>query len=154
MAYQTLFDWVYRWCQPGEQVYAVPIMAFTSPEALRAATGESGVRILERHDEIAVCASSAQELARIMTVLRCEEVALAYAHNDRRLLELMEAVVNYNERYESNNAPFLAQQTGWGGFVFFAHSHWSLEVIGSNEFVGDRCARPLLDHVLRAQGTQ
>ena len=143
--------WVARWKDPGLNVYLMPILLFASQGTLVSLVTRGYIRHWRVSDEPLVACQDESALGIVFQELRCEELGILYARDDAMAEETARTVAGNQSRLRSHNAPFLARLEHHGGFVFFSDTHLSLEVLGTAEFVYDRCFAPVAAWLLRRQ---
>lgn len=126
------------WVTRDENIYLVPINPFLSR-----AQKQEIVNTLALHEvgigaEYALRCDSTHRLRGVLQKLDCEELAMFCAPGDPAAQRTLAAVATCSCAGSSHNAPFLRANTRQEGFVFYAPTHVSLEVLGTVRFIAER----------------
>ena len=138
-----------RWRAGDEKIFVTPITAFLSDSGITALAERLGIDHVIAEPEHLFGVDEVAQLAGLLQDLKCEETAIFYAKSVAIALETLRAVVEFDGPYSCNNVPFVSRLAEHGGFLFYAESHASLEILGETAFVYSRCAAPLLSGVAR-----
>jgi len=141
--YARIIHW---WRGPDETAYLVPINVFLDQPALRRLVDNLGLREVRVGEDYGLACSCEAALAVALQRLDCEELAIFFACDDDAARDVLSAVAAYKGPGASHNAQFLQAKSGRQGFVFYASSHLSIEVLGTLEFVVDRAFNTVMDH--------
>ncbi len=135
------------WTQKGENLYIVPINAFLSAKAKRNLIDTLGLCELCVASESAFHCGSSEALRGILEQFDAEELSIFWATDVDIARTVLTAIAGYRGSGDSHNAPYLCTNTGREGFIFYASSHTSLEVMGNYHFVVERCLFSLFDQI-------
>lgn len=136
-----LVDCILSWRVPSERIYAIPILPFSNGQDFCEHFRATGERIWKLNGDFLLVVDDKHRLAQIMRDLACEELVFFYGTDDELAKDTVASVASYENNYKSNNAPFFARAASEraDGFVFYASTHLSLEVLGTLRFVVERC---------------
>jgi hypothetical protein len=135
---------IHGWKDPSETVYGVPINLFVSAPRTKELVGSLRLLELNVGSTCAFGCDSSFQLVGLLSELDYEELVVFFARTSALAEHALAAVDSYKGPGASHNAVFLAADTGIDGFVFYAPSHLSLELLGTREFVLGRCLRRLI----------
>jgi len=148
-----LAQWLSRWVEAGESLYASPIVPFLSEKKMAAFLASTGLEAdtvrMDAQTYLIRC-SLDNAIANILDQCTSETIVFMTDADGRSARETLVAVDNYPGNYRGHETPFMSRLEVHGGFFFFAETHESLEVLGTEDFIRRRCLRPLFDAAVRA----
>ena len=148
-----LAQWLSRWVEAGESLYASPIVPFLSEKKMAAFLASSEleaetVRIAVQ--TYLIRCPSDDAIASILEHCTSEAIVFMTDTDGCSARETLVAVDKYAGNYRAHETPFMSRLDAHGGFFFFAETHESLEVLGTGDFIRRRCLRSLCDDAVRA----
>jgi len=150
---EALADALLQWARPGETPFAWLWVPYMSDRKLRRVLEQGGLldaAFVEHGDWVIPCSSRAA-VKTVLTTCRCEITGFVFCDGPERVRETVvfanESKWNY-ESFESNLLNLCGRVHG--GFAFAASGHASLEVLGSPDFIVERCLRWIAQRWLEA----
>lgn len=148
-----LAQWLWRWVEAGESLYASPIIPFLSEKKMADFLASSGLKAetarLDVQTYLIRC-SSAEAIASILEHCTSETIVFMTDTDGCSAQETLVAVDKYAGDYRGHETPFMSRLDAHGGFFFFAETHESVEVLGTEDFIRRRCLNSLCDEAVRA----
>ncbi len=148
-----LAQWLSRWVEGGESLYASPIVPFLSEKKMGAFLALSGLEAetvrMDAQTYLIRCPSD-DAIARILGHCRSEAIVFMTDTDRSSSHKTLLAVDEYAGHYRGHETPFMSRLDTHGGFFFFAETHESLEVLGTADFIRRRCLPPLFHEAMRA----
>ena len=148
-----LAQWLSRWVETGESLYASPIVPFLSEKKMAdflASTGLEADTVRMDVQTYLIRCSSEDTIVSILDRCTSEAIVFMTDTDGCSAQETLVAVDKYAGNYRGHETPFMSRLDAHGGFFFFAETHESLEVLGTEDFIRKRCLRPLFDAAVRA----
>jgi len=148
-----LAQWLSRWVEAGECLYASPVVPFLSVKKMADFLASAGLEAdtvrIDVQTYLIRC-SSANAIANILEQCTSETIVFMTDIDGRSAQETLVAVDKYAGNYRGHETPFMSRLGAHGGFFFFAETHESLEVLGTEDFIRRRCLGPLFEEAIRA----
>ena len=148
-----LAHWLSRWVEAGESLYASPIVPFLSEKKMADFLASSGLETetvrLDAQTYLIRCPSD-DAIASILEHCTSEAIVFLTDTDGCSAHETLVAVDKYAGNYRGHETPFMSRLDAHGGFFFFAETHESLEVLGTEDFIRRRCLGSLCDEAVRA----
>lgn len=128
----------------GERLYAVPLVLFVPVQVMQRLGRECNVWLHRLEDEWCIGCSSAGQIRAVLGEVRCEELAMFFAESDAAAIRTVEGALAFaaEANCRSHNAPFCRSAPAQT-FLFYAESHASIEALGPECFIVNRCLPPL-----------
>lgn len=148
-----LAHWLSRWVVADESLYASPIVPFLSEKKMTRFLASAGLEAdtarIDVQTYLIRCASE-NAIGSILEFCTSEAIVFMTDTDGCSARETLVAVDKYAGNYRGYETPFMSRLDAHGGFFFFAETHESLEVLGTEDFIRRRCLNALLDEVVRA----
>jgi len=148
-----LAHWLSRWTLTDESLYASPIVPFLSERKMEDFLVSSGLETDTVRVDVQTYLIRCSSKSAIVSILgRCTSEAIVFMTDTDGCSahQTLIAVDNYVGNYRDHVTPFMSRLDVHGGFFFFAETHESVEVLGTEDFIRRRCLSPVLDEVARA----
>lgn len=149
-----LAQWLMRWVETGETLYASPIVPFLSDKKMANFLASSGLEAdTVRMDAQTYLIRCSSENAIVSILLCCTSEAIVFMTDTDGCSanETLAAVDRYVDDYRGYETPFMSRLDAHGGFFFFAETHESLEVLGTEGFIRRRCLGSLFGEAVRTR---
>lgn len=149
-----LAQWLSRWVESDESLYASPLVPFLSEKKMAgflASTGLEADTLRMDVQTYLIRCSSHKAVASILDRCTSEAIVFMTDTDGRSAQETLVAVDKYAGDYRGHETPFMSRLHAHGGFFFFAETHESLEMLGTEDFIRRRCLIPLLDELVRTK---
>jgi hypothetical protein len=146
--------WLWQWVESKESMYASPLVPFLSEKKMAdflASTRLQADTVRIDVGTYLIPCSSQNVIASILDQCTSEAIVLMTDTDGRSARETLLAVERYARDHRGYETPFMSRLETHGGFFFFAETHQSLEMLGTEDFIRRRCLRPLLAEVVRAK---
>lgn len=147
-----LAKWLWRWVEADESLYASPIVPFLSEKEMAsflASADLDGDTVRVDTQTYLIRCRSDNAIASILEHCTSEAIVFMTDTDACSAQETLAAVEQYAGDYRGHETPFMSRLDTHGGFFFFADTHQSLEMLGSEDFIRRRCLTPLIDEAVR-----
>ena len=145
-----LSRWLWRWGRDDESLYASPIVPEKTMASFLASAGlGEDTEQLDVQTYLIRCESE-NAIRSILQDCTSEAIVFLTDTDGCSARETLVAVENYAGDYRGHETPFMCRLAVHGGFFFFAETHQSLEVLGTEDFIRTRCLGSLCDETVRA----
>jgi len=147
-----LVEWLSRFVEPGESLYASPLVPFLSDKKMAVFLASSGLEADTVRLDTQTClirCSSDDAIASILDNCTSEAIVFMTDTDGCSAHATLVAVDKYAGNYRGHETPFMSRLDAHGGFFFFAETHQSIEVLGTPVFIWRRCLSRLLDQADR-----
>lgn len=137
-----LAQWISRWVEVDESLYASPIVPFLSEKKMAEFLSSSGLEEETVRIDVQtylIRCSSDDVIANILEHCKSETIVFMTDNDGCSARETLVAVDKYTDNYRGHETPFMSRLDVHGGFFFFAETHESLEILGTEDFIRERC---------------
>lgn len=142
---QALAELLFSWGEPNQLLIAQPINLF---KPLKKTVGLLNEQGLEHQPistfSVSVTCQRQTEVLYLLKHIEAEAVVFFFAPNLDCIRSIEDQVVNNVARDNQYERPYLAQLNYCNGFIFYADSHRSFEILGLDKFVIDRCLESII----------
>jgi hypothetical protein len=146
---QALAELLFSWRNPGEILAAQPINLFKSLNYTGDLLSKEGIEheMLSNFSVSIICRKSG-EPTFVMRCIEAEAVVFFFVSEFAQIRKIENRIMKIAPTDNQYERPYLADLSDCDGFVFYADSHLSFEVLGSREMVTTRCLSRLLPKCL------
>jgi len=149
-----LARWLSQSIKPAESLYASPIIPFLSGKKMTSFLASSVIELepvqLDVQTYLIRC-STVEAIAHILAHFSSETIVFLIDSDGKCAHETLVAVDKYQGSYRGHEVPFMSRLYIHGGFFFFAETHLSIEVLGTEAFLRERCLHSFCDNVLSSR---
>lgn len=136
------------WCRQDETLYAAPINLLETVAALQSrvqgVAHASGMRWLDQESSV-VAFDGATALSEFLQACDSEAVVIVIGAAEQKVVETMAQAFSERCKHNQYELPYLNRVEVHQGFVFYAASHRSVEILGTPPYVVGRCLAPIVE---------
>jgi hypothetical protein len=141
-----LADQLLSWRRAPELVYACPLVPFLSSKRMDRVLSNHGMRekSVRLRDDLLIRCEARPDIEWVLRECKSETTVFITSRSESDVCRTLELLDEYPQNYPSFEVPLLERREVHGAFVFASEGHASLEVLGTEEFVLDRCVRSIV----------
>ena len=135
------------WTRQGEMLIANPIHLFIPKNGIQHYLDKQLIGGTPIGDfSISITYMEKQDLVRVMSLEEAEAIVFFYVSSEKEKDRIEQRLINAppHGQYER---PYLESLKDCEGFIFYAATHHSLEILGSATMIFERCLPPIIKGV-------
>jgi hypothetical protein len=141
---QALAELLFSWRKSDQMLIAQPINLFKTIKQTRSLLVEQGLEHQPFSDfSLSITCQSQSEVLFLLEHIGAEAVVFFFAPNPSSVRSIEDRIIKNVARDNQYERPYLADLNDSDGFVFYADSHRSFEILGLNKFVLNQCFRSI-----------